>query len=85
MAITVPPGTTTATIRSVWTSRDEAALQELLDRKHNIMMEHRDRLNTVVNMLVLGGPVTDNTIDNFIAVAEALRDALLPFDGRDRA
>lgn len=83
---TRPPGAAAleATTRSVWSSRDEAALQELAARKQRIMALHRDTLVETLRMLVPGQPDSDSFVDNVIAIAEPLRDALAPFDSRTK-
>lgn len=82
---TRPPGAAAleATTRSVWSSRDEAALQELAARKQRIMGVHRE---TLVNVLAEAIRVVDaeQYADEVIAIAEPLRDALAPFDSRTK-
>jgi hypothetical protein len=70
-----------ATARSVWSAKDEAALQELAARKQRIMELYRDRLENVLCQ-VLAVEDAHTALDSFIAVAETLRDALAPFDSR---
>lgn len=81
---TRPPGilVSEASTRSVWSYRDEAALQELAARKQRIMDAHRENLVSVLRLLIHGHPDSENFISNVIAIAEPLRDALAPFDGR---
>lgn len=88
-------GTTVGAVRSVWTSRDEAALLELTERKQRVMAEMRapvDRLVASMNeaSVLKGGSGCglgdhDTWVDVLIEHAEALRDALAPFDSGTRA
>jgi hypothetical protein len=67
--------------RSVWTQRDETALRELLDRRQRIMADNRRRLEEVLSATSV--PLSPAEIDSLIELAEPLRDALKPFDGRE--
>lgn len=78
MANTRPP---TQSVRSVWTAKDEASLQELNERKARIMEENREPLRILAAAL----PTThtndiEDVVDWMISNAEAMRDALEPFD-----
>ena len=82
---TRPPGAAAleATTRSVWSSRDEATLQELAARKQRIMGAHRE---TLVSVLAEAIRTVDaeQYADEVIAIAESLRDAMAPFDSRTK-
>jgi hypothetical protein len=81
---TLPPGVSAAIVsaRSIWSARDEAALQDLLDRKQRIMSQHKEKLADVLGQLDPAAEVPEGFLLAVIAVAEPLRDALAPFDGR---
>lgn len=88
MSNTKPMTTDVSASRAVWTSKDEAALRELAERKERVMAECKQRLLDVltpaVGMTNFVGLSTeiDALADNMIGAAEAFRDALLPFDSR---
>lgn len=85
-----------AAARSRWTASDEAQLQELTERKARIMTEARLPLLSVIHSIRadwqrLSDSVQQNTLEDpdalqdwvaeqLIANADALRDALAPFD-----
>lgn len=85
MQDTRPPGAAAleATTRSVWSARDEATLQELAARKQRIMGVHRDSLIGVL-ATALRTVDAEDVVEDVIAMAEQLRDALAPFDGRTK-
>lgn len=75
------------TVKSKWTSHDEALLLELTERKQRIMEERRGAVRQIVQRAdyerwVLGPQEVDveAVTDSLIAAADALRDALAPFD-----
>lgn len=71
-----------STVRSRWTSKDEATLQELTERKQRIDRENRDPIiHLILGSSYPGGhdghnEVTDWLVDN----ATQLRVLLEPFD-----
>jgi hypothetical protein len=66
-----------STVRSRWTSKDEATLQELTERKKRIDEENREPLQELVYTTDFGGSaLTDWLIEN----AAQLRALLEPFD-----
>ena len=67
-------------VRSIWTAKDEAALQELQQRRERIMSAHRQRLEDV--LLPVFETLSPAEVDSLLACAEQLRDALAPFDSR---
>lgn len=77
---TRPP--TSPTVRSRWTPRDEATLQEFTERKDRIMRENRE---PVVAFLRMNAVSADSDFVGWlIANADAIRDVLEPFDSGDR-
>ena len=67
--------------KSRWTSKDEAALNELVERKRRIMEENREPVRRALQrMATLISDVDEGVVDEFIANADAFRDALEPFD-----
>lgn len=89
---TKPPVTT---VRSRWSAREEAQLQELIERRRRIMEENREPVLVIVGTFRPDPDRIDgaNTLQEFhsqvadwlIANADALRDALEPFDSGVRA
>lgn len=67
--------------RSVWTSKDEAALRELTERRARIMAE---RQNAISDLLNGSGFNDEDAVTFLIEHAEDFRDALKPFDSRER-
>lgn len=84
MRDTKPPAT--PTVRNKWTPREEAGLIELQQRKARIMAEARAPIADLLVTMPSGehGYCEDH-IEWFVANAEALRDALEPFDSMVRA
>ena len=76
-------------LKNKWSQRDEAALTELLDRKKAFEAEARAPLNKIVaDMAQSLGPQSLypwQIVDLMIARADALRDALAPFDSGVRS
>ena len=71
-------------VRTVWTAKDEAALAELLERKTRVVNANRDNVMFAVSQCDISLPEREWElfIDSMLLNAEAIRDALLPFDGR---
>lgn len=69
-----------ATVKSKWTAADEAALHELTERKQRIMSERRGEVHKVAELVYFHNMLIDELTDALIANADALRDALAPFD-----
>lgn len=69
-----------ATVKSKWTTQDEAMLMELTERKQRIMEERRGEVRKVAEEIHVTNMLIDGLTDALIAHAEALRDALAPFD-----
>lgn len=80
-------------LKNKWSRQDEAALTELLDRKKAFEAEARAPLNKIVVDMGLSlapaqslgpqppqPPYPSRIVDLMILRAEALRDALAPFD-----
>jgi len=66
---------------SVWTPEDEARLTELIERKRRV---HDAGLNRIRDAMA-GLPDGFEDLVQFMAEnAQVIRDALLPFDGRDK-
>ena len=74
--------------RSVWTTEDEARLQELTERKERILSQSRDRLVQTLQRTALPDCDSFNwsgrVVDSFIACAEDLRAALEPFCKKEK-
>jgi hypothetical protein len=68
------------TIRGRWTAKDEALLLELTERKARLMLENREPVAKLVTELPSRGLAHDTVTDWAISNADALRDALEPFD-----
>lgn len=71
------------TTRPTWSKRDEAVLQEMIRRKQAFELTARMPVHDVVARIrtALGaiyGP--DQMVDALITHADAIRDALAPFD-----
>lgn len=60
-----------------WTKADQAALDELTARKERVMLEQREPLIEVVNRMPAKSQAL---VDWLIHNADAVRDALQPFD-----
>ena len=73
-----------STVRSRWTSKDEATLQELLERKKRIDQQNREPLQILV---ACGGSIDgcdiDLLTDWLVENATRLRALLAPFDHAD--
>ena len=82
------------TVRSRWTPRDEADLAERLERKTRIMSEALAPVRDLARDLLRDAGVPSDSVDApdveeravrwLAANAEALRDALAPFDSMVR-
>lgn len=74
------------TAKSRWTSKDEATLVELTERKQRIMAENLKPLEDVAIMVLMEAARqmtnqdTEAVVSAMAAHADALRDALAPFD-----
>lgn len=89
MSNTRPPAEPAS--KAVWTSKDEASLRELSERKARIMQENLQRLLDVLRPALDMALPTGADEEELNAVAEALvggaeafRDALAPFDSREQ-
>lgn len=73
-----------ASVRSVWTPKEEALLIELTERKNRIMTDNRAAVSVLVSRCdeIPGILLCDQITDYLIANAEAMIDALRPFDTR---
>lgn len=78
------PGIETATssVRSVWTTEDQARLDELQARRDSIMNERQAVILELIGTSGLNCLDEMGAVNVLITNAEAFRDALLPFDGR---
>lgn len=68
-----------------WTTEDEAALNALTKRRAAVMEVHRHRLKEVLAQVSAPKFTEDERVDAAMRYADALRDALLPFDSGVRA
>lgn len=66
--------------RDVWTQREEAALKELVERRARIMAERRKPLDAIATHIEADTVRGDSIVDSLIKHADALREALRPFD-----
>lgn len=72
------------TTKPTWSKRDEAVLQEMIRRKQAFELTARMPVHDVITRIraalgaVFYGP--DQMVDEFINNADAIRDALEPFD-----
>lgn len=69
-------------IKSRWTAKDESNLADLIQRKERIMRENRVPVEEVVHMMGVDQP--DLVVRELINHADAVRDALEPFDSGAR-
>lgn len=68
---------------STWTQRDEAELDALLARKQEVMAQRRAAIESLVGDVDAPSwryTTCDEVIDWLIKNADAIRDALQPFD-----
>ena len=81
------PADTAPGARAVWTAKDEALLAELQERRARVHAEATARLQIFTESIAFDLPDRPNgeaVAECLIKHAEALRDALLPFDSRER-
>lgn len=76
---TRPP--TDDSVRSKWTAKDEEALRELTERRKRIMAENVGRVAVIFDHVGINRDSVE--LDHIISNAEAIRDALAPFDSRN--
>lgn len=69
-----------------WTLRDQADLEELQRRKDEFFEKNRRPVIDVAAKIICGRHTDEFTVaDKMIEHAEAIRDALAPFDSGTRA
>lgn len=73
---------TPVTTTSVWSPRDEAALNELIERKDRIMRASRQPLVELMRSSPADSSDSPHLVEWLIDNAQGMRDVLAPFDGR---
>jgi hypothetical protein len=77
-----------STVRSRWTNDDEARLQELVERKRRIVEQNSEPIKVLASTFGLEGFGVSDVgvlVRWMIENADAIRDALEPFDSGVRA
>jgi len=71
-----------------WTSRDQAALADMINRRRAFYERNTVAVKHIVVSIRMGigsSPTDDELVEELIAKADAIRDALEPFDSGVRA
>lgn len=71
--------------QDTWTAADEAALNEMAARREAVMEKRRAAVGAVVDAFYYGGIGSVDIVDGLIEHADAVRDALKPYDSGARA